>query len=173
MPVDSLWQRYQQINGRSALADSGSDVAERHQQRQDEIAAARQKRDEARARREARRAQLRAMKQALTEFNTALASITPGDSRQVLAAVERLNSKLTRAGLQQGIDISLLQQLVAKGERLKTLNAALIAESAKGADADGDRLVQLSQALTTLQSEMPDMMRQLAGLTAGGRDVEP
>lgn len=164
LAVDALWQRYQAING----ASTGSGIDSRAQaraQREAEIAALKEKREQARVRREERRARREAIGQALQSFNQTLARIDTSDSRQVLTAVEGLNRQLSRAGIENAIDIQRLRQLMAQNERFQKVAKALMAESAKGGDADSDRLSALSAELQKLQAEMPELVRQL---TAGG-----
>lgn len=169
LAVDALWQRYQAINDRSPGA--GTDLqAQARAEREAEIAALKRKRAEAEARREARKTRREAISQALQSFNRTLARMDTSDQRQVLTAVEELNRQLSRAGMGQVVDIQRLRQLMAQNERFQKVSKALLQESAKGGEADSDRLQALSAELQKLQAQMPDLVRQLTTAAGAGRN---
>ncbi len=171
LPVDSLWKRYESLNQKSVLEQSGQDQQSAAEARQKEIEAAKAKRDAAHAEREERRAKRKEVLEALRDFNTTIASIEPGDSRKVLSAVEGLNKELTSAGFGGSIDIDLIRDMVEKSERIKVLNAALLKEAGKGSSADGERLSRLSKELGALQSEMPEMLQKITQAKAEAADA--
>lgn len=172
LAVDALWQRYQAING--TAAEPGLDPrAQARAQREAEIAALKEKRDQARARREARKARREAISQALQSFNQTLTRIDSRDQRQVLAAVEGLNRQLSKAGIDNAIDLQRLRQLMTQNERFQKVARALMTESAKGGEADSDRLATLSAELQKLQTEMPELVRQLTARSTGRIHDDP
>lgn len=155
-PVDALWERYQQLNSIDAAStlrqsSTHSDTSIAMSSQTSAEAEKQQRRIE---RQEARTQRLHAIQAAQTQVNQALAAIKPGDTANVITAIEQFDSSLNKAGVDIPIDMESLKRLLITSGRLNQLNTMLLSEADRGSKANPEKLRQLSQEIQQLLPQL-------------------
>ena len=89
---------------------------------------------------------------------TALADIQavpPGDTKKMIAAMERFDAQMRAAGAPAIIDMDNLRKMLEASDRIQSLNRQMLAEAEKGRTADASKLKALSQEMQSVQQAMP------------------
>ena len=89
---------------------------------------------------------------------TALADIQavpPGDTKKMMAAMERFDAQMRAAGAPSIIDMDNLRKMLEASDRLQALNRQIVAEAEKGRNSDANKLKALSQEIQKVQQAMP------------------
>lgn len=100
-----------------------------------------------------------AKRQAMLELQaSALAEIRavpPGDTKKLMAALERFETRMRAAGAPSIIDMDKMRKTMEGLSRVQELNRQLIAETEKGRSADPTKIQSLGKDLVAAQREMP------------------
>ena len=106
--------------------------------------------------REAARAEkMRAMRELQTRALADIQAVPPGDTKKLMAAMERFDAQMRAAGAPSIIDMDNLRKMLEATDKLQLLNKQLIAESEKARGADANKLKALSQEIQAVQQSMP------------------
>ena len=82
-------------------------------------------------------------------------SITPGDTKKMMAAIERFDGQMRAAGVPSIIDLDNFRKMLETTDRLQQLNRLLVEEANKGRNADGPKVKAMAQEIQILQQAMP------------------
>lgn len=84
-----------------------------------------------------------------------LQAVPPGDTKQMMAAMERFEAQMRAAGVPSFIDLDSLRKTLERSSRIQELSKQLTGEAEKGRNADVAKVRALSQELQTVQTAAP------------------
>lgn len=82
-------------------------------------------------------------------------AVPPGDTKKLIAAMERFDTQMRAAGAPAIIDMDSLRKMLEAADRLQSLNRQMMTEAEKGRNSDASKLKALSQEIQTVQQTMP------------------
>jgi hypothetical protein len=97
----------------------------------------------------------RKLKEIQANALTEILAVPPGDTKKIIAVMERFDEQFRAAGAPPVLDMPKLKKTLEAADRIQSVNKLLIAESSKGKAADLGKINGLSQEIMRLQSEMP------------------
>ena len=103
----------------------------------------------------ARVARMNAMRELQARALADIQAVPPGDTKKLMAAMERFDAQMRAAGAPSIIDMDNLRKTLEATDRLQLLNRQLVAEAEKGKNADPIKVKALSQDIQATQLAMP------------------
>jgi len=82
-------------------------------------------------------------------------AVPPGDTKKMIAAMERFDAQMRATGAPSIIDMDKLRKMLESSDRLQLLNRQLVTEAEKGRTADATKIKALSQEIQSVQQAMP------------------
>lgn len=157
--VDELWARYQQLDSAQTSAQSSAGAPARQPapvqaNRSAEAEQRQQASVKRRQAREQRQQQQIAMQAAREELMASLSKSEPGNIATVLNAMKVFDRRLSDAGVTSMIDMAAFERRLNNTEKLRQLNAALLSEANRGAEADIKRLQRIGKHIGLLIKDM-------------------
>ena len=98
---------------------------------------------------------LKAMRVLQTTALADIQAVPPGDTKKMMAAMERFDTQMRAAGAPSIIDMDNLRKMLESSDRIQLLNRQLMAEADKGRSADASKIKTLSQEIQSVQLAMP------------------
>lgn len=78
-----------------------------------------------------------------------------GDSKKIIAVMEKLDAQMRAAGVPSVIDMPKFRQMMLSADRIQDISKRLNAENQKGQQADPAKLRSLASELSAVQAAMP------------------
>lgn len=103
----------------------------------------------------ARAEQMKAMRELQASALAEIQAVPPGDSKKMMAAIERFDAQMRAAGAPSIIDLDNIRKMLESSDRLQQLSRLLVTEAEKGRNADAVKVKAWTQEIQTVQQAMP------------------
>lgn len=103
----------------------------------------------------ARAEKMKAMRELQTIALAEIQAVPPGDSKKMMAAIERFDAQMRATGAPSIIDLDNIRKMLESSDRLQQLNRLLVTEAEKGRNADAIKVKAWTQEIQTVQQAMP------------------
>jgi hypothetical protein len=90
-----------------------------------------------------------------TAINGIMEAAKTGDTKKIVATMEKMDEQIRAAGLPSVIDMDKFRQMMATTVHIQDISRQLNAESQKGQQADQEKIQSLLKELSAAQAAMP------------------